>query len=64
MAEYSFLDLAFDVLSSVLIPLTYAEIWNKGKADGFAGKIRTSGSTMNQNASSAPNTTKFFQAMP
>lgn len=45
MAEYSFLDLAFDVLSSASIPLTYAEIWNKGKTEGLAGKIRTTGKT-------------------
>jgi hypothetical protein len=45
MAEYSFLDLAFDVLMSTQIPLTYSEIWNKGKADGLAEKIRTTGKT-------------------
>lgn len=45
MAEYSFLDVAFDVLSSASIPLTYSEIWNKAKADGLAGKISTKGKT-------------------
>jgi hypothetical protein len=45
MAEYSFLDLAFDVLKISSIPLTYSEIWNKGKADGLADKIRTTGKT-------------------
>jgi hypothetical protein len=45
MADCSFLDLAFDVLMSAQIPLTYSEIWNKGKAEGLAEKIRTTGKT-------------------
>lgn len=45
MAEYSFLDLAFDVLTSATIPLTYSEIWNKGKTEGFVTRIRTTGKT-------------------
>ncbi|NTV66783.1 MAG: hypothetical protein HGB06_03710 [Chlorobaculum sp.] len=45
MAEYSFLDLAFDVLMSATMPLTYSEIWNKAKADGLSDKIRTTGKT-------------------
>lgn len=45
MAEYTFLDLAFDVLKSAQIPLTYSEIWDKGKMDGLADKIQTYGKT-------------------
>lgn len=42
---YSFLDLARDVLKNATIPLTYQEIWESGKEQGFAGKINTTGKT-------------------
>ncbi|NHQ60867.1 hypothetical protein G9409_09805 [Chlorobium sp. BLA1] len=45
MAGYSFLDLAYEVLLQSPAPLTYQEIWNKGKESGLTEKIRTSGKT-------------------
>ncbi len=43
--NYSFLDLAKDVLSISEKPLTYQEIWEIGKGRGFTEKIQTAGLT-------------------
>jgi len=45
MANYSFLDLAFDVLRESPKPLTYQEIWQSGREKGLASKIATTGKT-------------------
>jgi len=45
MPAYSFLDLAYDVLKSASQPLTYQEVWQAGREEGLAEKIKTTGKT-------------------
>jgi len=45
MPEYSFLDLAVDILKNSEVPLTYSEIWSRGKQAKLAAKIKTKGKT-------------------
>ncbi len=43
--NYSFLDLAVDVLKQAPQPMTYQEIWQSGIQLGFVSKIKTAGKT-------------------
>lgn len=45
MSNYSFLDLASDVLKQAAQPMTYQEIWQAACDKGLASKIDTSGKT-------------------
>ena len=45
MAAYSFLDLAYDVLRESSTPLTYQEIWDRGREQVLINKIKTKGKT-------------------
>ncbi|MDW7761890.1 MAG: HTH domain-containing protein [Acidobacteriota bacterium] len=45
MPQYSFLDLAYNVLKTATKPLTYQEIWQIGKDSRLSDKIKTSGKT-------------------
>ncbi len=45
MANYSFLDLACDILRIGSTPLTFQEIWNVAVEKGLAAKVKTSGKT-------------------
>lgn len=42
---YSFLDLALEVLQSADVPMTYQQIWSKGKELDLTGKVKTKGKT-------------------
>ena len=42
---YSFLKLAAEVLAQTTKPLTYQQIWQKAKIDGFSAKLKTKGKT-------------------
>jgi len=41
--NYSFLDLAHDVLKQMQKPLTYQEIWEVGQSKGLTAKLETKG---------------------
>jgi len=43
--NYSFLDLAYDVLKQTAKPLTYQEIWQAGQEKGLTAKVETAGKT-------------------
>ncbi len=45
MSNYSFLDLACDVLKQAAQPMTYQEIWQAGCDKGLASKMDISGKT-------------------
>jgi len=45
MANYSYLDLATEVLKDADNPLTYQEIWESAKSKGLVGKLGTTGKT-------------------
>jgi uncharacterized protein len=45
MANYSFLDVAYDVLKETSRPLTYQEVWQIGQEKGLAEKIGSTGKT-------------------
>jgi hypothetical protein len=42
---YSLMNLAYDVLMSAKLPLTYQEIWQTGQQNGLGSKILTTGKT-------------------
>jgi len=42
---YMFLDLAYEVLKSATVPLTYQDIWETAKTSGLAAKVKTTGKT-------------------